>query len=159
MLEELGLFDPQIVVEEVKELALHQVGLGLGEEGGVACPVLVLWRRVVEVFCGDDEGREEDTVASARHALGCGRQACPEALEVDQGAQQGGYLHVALLDENGDEGLEGRKGRVDWRDSVGEGGLGGCRGWRRERGGRWRSTLDDVDRLCCDVSNHVGSDR
>lgn len=43
MLEEFRLFDPEIVVEQVQELALHEVGLGLAEESSVACPVLVLW--------------------------------------------------------------------------------------------------------------------
>lgn len=51
--------------------------LSLGEEGGVFRPVLVLWRRVVEILCGDDEGGEEDTVSGARHAFGGRWQSRP----------------------------------------------------------------------------------
>jgi hypothetical protein len=44
--EELALVHAEVEVEEEEKLALHEVDLSLGEDGGVAGPVLVLRRRV-----------------------------------------------------------------------------------------------------------------
>ena len=69
--------NPQVPVEKVEQLLFHEVDFGDGEAkvlvtsyGGVACPVLILWRRVVEVLGCEDERGQEDTVDSATHALG-----------------------------------------------------------------------------------------
>lgn len=66
--EKLLLGNPEIVVEEVQELLLHEVDFGEGEEGRVSLPVLVLWRRVVEVLGSTDESGEEDSMTSAVHS-------------------------------------------------------------------------------------------
>ena len=69
--------DPEIPVEKVEELFLHEVDFGDGEAevfvssySGVPSPVLVLWRGVVEVLCGEDERGEEDAVDCTSHAFG-----------------------------------------------------------------------------------------
>lgn len=126
---EVVLCDAEVPVEEVEELLLHEVDLVVGEaealvaaDGGVAGPVLVLWRRVVEVLCGEDEGGEEDAVDGAAHALCNGRQALLEAREVDERGHEGGDLDVRLLDERSDESLERGESRVG--DGGGGGGVG-----------------------------------
>jgi len=68
VVDELVLLDAEVVVEEVKQLLLHEVDLGEGEEPGVFLPVHVLWAGIVEVLCGADEDGEEDSVTSALHA-------------------------------------------------------------------------------------------
>lgn len=103
---ELLLFDSEIVVKKVEELLLHQVDLGLREKSSVLGPVLVLGRRVVEVLGGDNEGSEEDTVTGAMHALGDARKPRPQALQVDESAEQGGHLDVGALDEECDKGFQ-----------------------------------------------------
>lgn len=76
--------DAEIPVEQEQKLLLHQVHLlELEETHGVGAPVLVLWRRVVEVLGREDEGREEDSVAGAGHALRDGRQLVLQPVEVD----------------------------------------------------------------------------
>lgn len=153
MEEELVLVDAEVVVEEVEELLLHEVDLCLGEEGAVAGPVLVLWRRVVEVLCCDDEGCEEDAVACAVHALCDAREPVLQAVEVYEGAEEGGYLYVALLHEDGNERLEA--GEAIDLELAGGVALGVCHGARGRRGGRGeglrRAALDDVCCLLCEV--------
>ncbi len=85
VLDDLLLVDGEVVVEEEEELLLHQVDFLLREHLRVSAPVLVLWRRVVEVFCRDDEGREEDAVTRAGEAFRDLGQAVSEPLEVDEG--------------------------------------------------------------------------
>jgi hypothetical protein len=72
--------DPQVPVQEEEHLLLHEVDLCDGKaevreatDGCVSCPVLVLWRRVVEILCGEDERGKEDTMHSAAHSFGHGR--------------------------------------------------------------------------------------
>lgn len=71
----------QVPVEEVEQLLLHEVDFGDGKakvgevaDGCVASPVLVLWRRVVEVLGRENERGKEDTVNSTSHALGYWRK-------------------------------------------------------------------------------------
>jgi hypothetical protein len=131
-------------------LALHEVDLGLREQGRVTRPVLVLGGRVVEVLGGDDQRREKDAVARAVHALGDFGEARLEAFEVDEGAHEGRDLDVGLLDEDGDERLEGGDGRLLL---VLEARLGRGR-WRggESRGGRRsRRALDHLDGLFGEV--------
>ena len=109
--DDLILVDSQIVVEEVEQLLLHEVDLGLREHLGVSAPVLVLWRRVIEVFGGDDEGGEEDSVTGAGHALGDLWESVPQSLEVDERGEKGGDLDVGLFANDGDESLKGWEAR------------------------------------------------
>lgn len=88
-------------------------GLLLTEESGVACPVLVLRRRVIEVLCSDNEGGKEDAVSCARHALGGRGKTRSQALKVDEGGEKGGDLNIGLLHKDGDESFKRRKSRVD----------------------------------------------
>jgi hypothetical protein len=69
--------DAKIPIEEKEELLLHEVDLGDGKakvleapNSTVPSPVLVLGRGVIEVLGGQNEGREEDPVDGAPHALG-----------------------------------------------------------------------------------------
>lgn len=74
-------------------MLFHEIDFGEGKaEGvvaldrGVASPVLVLGRGVVQVFGGEDEGGKEDAVNSAAHTFGHRGQALLQAREVDEGA-------------------------------------------------------------------------
>lgn len=67
---------PEIPIEEAEKLLLHEVNFSQAEaevvvptDGGIASPVLILGRGVVEVFRGQDEGGKKDAVGSAFHAL------------------------------------------------------------------------------------------
>jgi hypothetical protein len=131
--------------------------------------VLVLGAGVVEVLGCDDERGQEDAVARTMHAwsgaisLRCAGweskqasnqsitfrdawQARPETVEIDERAQQGRDLHVALVYESSDEGLETGQGGVDdhlrlQRERI----LG--RGRRRRRQRDWRRSAL-YDRVC-----------
>ena len=68
---------PQVPVEKVEELLLHQVDLGDREakvlvpsDGGVPRPVLVLRRRVVKILSREDERGQEDPMHGTAHTLG-----------------------------------------------------------------------------------------
>ena len=149
----LILLDTEIVVEQVEKLLLHEVDLGLGEEGTVLGPVLVLGGRIVEVLGSNDERGKEDTVTSAVHALGDTRKTRLQSVEVDKGAEQGGNLHIALLDKDGNEGLEAGKA-VDLKLACRVGLGGGNRlCWRRggSSEGLGRPALNDVGSLLGEV--------
>lgn len=78
------------------------VGAGaasLVPDAGVACPVLVLRRAIVEVLGGEDEGCQEDAVGGAAQALCFGLKSGLEAVEVDQSGHQGGDLDIGFPDE------------------------------------------------------------
>lgn len=157
VLQQLVLLDSEVVVEQVEELLLHEVDLGLGEEDTVPSPVLVLRRRVVEVLGCDNQGGKEDTMSCAMHALGNSWQTRLEAVEVDQCAKESGYLNIALLDQPANEGLQ--TGQARGLRSPGR--VGQCRCEALGRSGR-RSVdalrglaLDDVGGLYCKVSDHV----
>lgn len=118
VLVEVLVCDAQVPVEQEEHLLLHQVDLCEREaerleaaDGAVARPVLVFGRRVVEVLGGEDERGEEDAVHGAAHAFCDGGQAALEACQVDEGGHERGDLHVAAVDEGGDELLEGG----EWR--------------------------------------------
>lgn len=66
----LGFIEAEVVTEEEEELLLHEINLGDVEQFGVGSPVLVLWRRVVEVLGGDDEGGEKNAMTRARDTYG-----------------------------------------------------------------------------------------
>ena len=146
-MDELGLVDSKIVVEEVEELALHEVcrlgrevsltrrlatldaqkpltGLGSGEQACIPIPILVLWARVIQVLRSHNKGGEKDAVAGAVHALCDFGQAALEALEVDERAEQRGDLDVGLFDQNADESLEAGQGQV--RRKAARRGCRGC---------------------------------
>lgn len=61
------LLYPEVVVEEVEELLLHEIDFREGEVHGVTLPVLVAGRSVVEILGCTDKGGEEDTMTSACH--------------------------------------------------------------------------------------------
>lgn len=82
MVVEVFKVDSEIPVEKEEELFFHEIYFGDGEaevgeapHAGVARPVLVLRRAVVEVLCGEDERGQEDSVDGAAHAFGNGRQS------------------------------------------------------------------------------------
>ena len=84
--------DAEIPVEEEQQLFLHEIDFREGEaeafvsaDGRVSRPVLVLGGRVVEVLGRQDEGRQEDAVHGAAHALGDGWEARLQSREVDEG--------------------------------------------------------------------------
>lgn len=120
--------------------------------------MLVLRRRVVEVFGSDDEGSQEDSMSSARHAFRSSWKSFAQSLEVDQGTEKGRYLNIALLNEDADEGFEGWKSWIRGKRSIGEGALGGCRRRSRQAKGSGRSTLDNRIGFCCKMRNHLCSD-
>jgi len=65
--EELDLVHAQVKVEEEEELALHEVDLGEGEDGGVARPVLVLGRRVCENVACQHKRAKAGSSSGATH--------------------------------------------------------------------------------------------
>ena len=76
MIVKIILSDSEIPVEQAKQLLLHQVDFGQAEaeavkptNSSVSSPMLVLWRRVVEVLSGEDERCKENAVGCALHAL------------------------------------------------------------------------------------------
>lgn len=90
----------------------------------------------------------------AVHALGDLGKAVLEAVEDNEGAHEGGNLDVGLVDEDGDEGLEGRDGRLLGLEAGGAGAERRASGSsrRRREGRRWgRATLDHVDGLLREV--------
>jgi hypothetical protein len=66
--DQVGFLDPEVVVEEVEKLLLHQVDFGEREESSVFLPVHVLGGGIVEVLGGADEDSKEDSVSGALHA-------------------------------------------------------------------------------------------
>jgi len=111
--EEVGFGHVKIPVEEAKKLLLHEVDFGDAEaevvvttDRGVASPVLVLGRGVVEVLCRENERSEEDTVDGAAHALCDRRKTLCQAVEVDQGSHKRRYLNVRASNESADEKLD-----------------------------------------------------
>jgi len=71
----------EVPIEQGEELPLHGVHCCKGEtemvvamHGAVASPEPVLRRRVIQVLCGEDEGREEDAVDRTALAFGRRRQ-------------------------------------------------------------------------------------
>ncbi len=151
----LLLGDGKVVVEQVQELLLHEVDLGLREHLGVAAPVLVLGRRVVQVLGGDDERRKEDPVTGAGHALGDLGQAVSKALEVDEVASR---VVTWTLDCSQTTAINvSREGRPDAALSL-TGVRGGDGGGIGGRAGNHRS--DPVtEKVCRAVSHHSGMSR
>jgi hypothetical protein len=77
VVEEVLLGDSGFKVEKIQHLPFHQVDLGETKpkalvtlDCSVPCPVLVLWRGVVEILGSQDQCSKEDTVSGASHALG-----------------------------------------------------------------------------------------
>ncbi len=105
--------DSKVPIEEEKELFFHQIHFGDGEseavkafDGGVACPVFVLGRRVVEILRREDEGGQEDAVDGAAHTFGDGWKPLLEAREVHQRGHQGRNLNVRAVYQRLDEGFQ-----------------------------------------------------
>ena len=163
--EKVVLLDVEIPVEQEEQLLLHEVHFRHGKakvlvfsNGRVPGPMLILWRRVVQVLGGENERGQEDSVDGAAHALGDWRQAFLQTGQVDQRRHQRGYLDVGPLHERSDEGLEGGERLV----------LGGrapivlrwCpRGSGRKMGlGRDGFAFDDCLRLLRQIRDHVSRD-
>lgn len=72
VLDRLVFVKAKIVIQEEEKLLFHKIYLGEIEKGGISRPVLVFGRRVVEIFCSNDESRQEDTVSGTRHACNSG---------------------------------------------------------------------------------------
>jgi hypothetical protein len=90
--------DPKIPVEEEKQLLLHEIDFWKGEQAhSVSGPVLVLWRRIVEVFSRENQCSEEDSMAGAMHALGYFGEARLESVKVDRGRHERGCLYIRSL--------------------------------------------------------------
>lgn len=75
------LIRSQIKVEKEQKLTLHQANLLQRKDGSVASPVLVLGRRIIQVFGGDDEGGEEHTMPCRLHAMGNLGQTSAQTFE------------------------------------------------------------------------------
>lgn len=101
VVQEVGLVDTDVPVQQEEQLTLHQVDFGQREpkalvaaDGGVPGPVLVLWTGVVEVLGCQNQGSQEDAMHCAAHALGDGGQASPQPGQVDQRGHQRRHLHL-----------------------------------------------------------------
>jgi len=94
VVEEVFLVNPEIEIRQEQELAFHQIHFGRRKEGGIFGPVLVLWRRIIQVLGRDNESGEKHAMPCAMHALGNLRQARLQAIEVHEGTEQGRYLNV-----------------------------------------------------------------
>lgn len=112
--------NPEIPVQEEEELLFHEIDFGEGEtkgiialDGGVAGPVLVLGRRVVQVFSGENEGGKEDAVDGAAHAFRHRGQALLQPREVDEGAHQGRDLDMGAVDQGLDENFQCGEGGLE----------------------------------------------
>lgn len=64
------------------------------EQACISIPVLVLGAGVVQVLCRNDKRCEENSMTSTVHALCDFRKTTLQALEVDEGAEQGRYLNI-----------------------------------------------------------------
>jgi hypothetical protein len=164
---EICLGDAEVKVEEGEELLLHEVHLADGEDGRMGGPVLVLRRLVVQVLGCNDECGQEDTMASAVHALGSNGELVLEALEVDKGGQQGRGLDIGVKDQEPDKVVEGRddngRGLLAAAVVVHSRTVGGCVWGRREVirvvGGWRRATLNDCASVVGNMINHLLGDR
>jgi hypothetical protein len=58
----------KVIVEKIEQLFFHQVNLGDVEEDGIAGPVDILGRRIVEILGGDDQSRKKHSMAGTRHS-------------------------------------------------------------------------------------------
>lgn len=87
VIAELLFINAEIVVEQVEELLFHQIDFCLGKNCSIACPVLIFWTRVVEIFRCDDESGQEYTMPCAVHALSDPWQTMLKSLEVDESAE------------------------------------------------------------------------
>lgn len=167
---EVVLVDTEVKVQQSQELALHQVDLGVGEaevgvalDGSVACPVLVLGGRIVEVLGRENQRREEDAVSGALHALGGGGKTLLETTEVDQSRHEGGNLDMRHGDQGDDELFQ--RGQVRIKDD----GRGALRGSARRSQGEIVMLLadarvggcavDDLASLLGQVVDHLLADR
>jgi len=111
-------------------------------------------RRTIQVLGSDDKAGNEDAVTSAVHALGDLGKTVLETVEDHESAHEGGHLDVGLVDEDGDEGLEGRDSRLLGLEAGAAGAERGASGSsrRRREGRRWgRATLNHVDGLLREV--------
>lgn len=119
------LRDSQVPFQEEEQLLLHEVHLGaakskavsLGVDVGVSGPVLVLWRAVVEVLGGEDEGGEEDAVGGASKTTSHGLKLSLEASEVDKSRHESGNLDVGGNNKLSDEFLDSRQISLSYQDT------------------------------------------
>lgn len=121
-------------------------------------PVLVLWARVVQVLCSDDQRGQKHAVSRTRHSLGYLGQLVPEAFEVDHGGHQCRNLNVGLFADDGDKGFKrGKTGCGEFcRDIL------RARRWCRKTGGRSHRNdsrrRDDSRSLVGDIVDEFGRD-
>lgn len=99
----------------------------------------------IEVLGSDDQHRQEDPMARRLHAMRDLWQPSTKAVEVDEGAEKGRNLDVALVHEYCDEGFQrGGFGLESWE-------LAPSRGCGRRRWCFGGGDLDDFDGLLGDV--------
>lgn len=65
--------------------------------------MLVFGTGIVQVFRGDNEGSEEDSVSGAWHAFCDLGETVSESLEVNECSEEGRDLNVGLFANYGDE--------------------------------------------------------
>lgn len=128
------------------------------------CPVHVLGRGVVEILCGNDEGRKKYSMQRARDTSRHLGEIFSQALKIDKCREEGGDLHARCLDEAGDKLLKWDElwsVRELTRVGLARRGRGGgervaCRGRHR----RWIfGKRNDTTRLTGEIDNHLRCNR
>lgn len=97
------LIEAKVVVQEEKQLLLHQVDFRAREDDGVGCPVLILRRRVVEVLGADNERGKEDAMLRRPIPLGRHRQLAAQPLQIDERREQGRNVYAGYAHERQDK--------------------------------------------------------
>lgn len=110
---EIVLGHPEIPIEKAEELFFHEIDFGQIEaeaivtlHAGITRPVLVLWRRIVQILRRQDERGEKYSVGGTLHAFRRGGEAMLQPTEVHQGRHQRRHLHVRAFDKSADEELK-----------------------------------------------------
>lgn len=127
-------------------------------------PVHVLWRRVVEVLCGNNEGRKKYSMQRARDTSRHLGKIFLQAPKIDKCCEEGGDLHARCLDNAGDKLL---KWDETWsvceltrvclaRRIRGGGERTTCRGRHRRR---IFSEGNDAARLTGEIDDHLSCNR
>lgn len=88
-------------IEHLEELAFYATDVLVSEETRRGRPVSVVEGEIVRVFGSEDEGSEEDTVESP--FFGLDPEVSFGSMDVDEGYQDGGHLHVCGAEDVCDE--------------------------------------------------------
>lgn len=98
---EIFVSDSKVPIQQVQQLFFHQIHLVhresklfVSSHRRVACPMLVLRGRVVEILGGQDERGQKDAMNGAPHSLGYLGQPLSQAGQINQRGHQGRDLHV-----------------------------------------------------------------